>query len=44
LEREPVAAYFFSSGSPDSLRPPRSPSLRPAPPRLSGSGTSFRSH
>jgi hypothetical protein len=44
LECEPVAAYFFSSEFLDSLRPPRSPSLRPAPPRLTGSGTSFRPH
>jgi hypothetical protein len=44
LEREPSAAYFFSSGFPDSLRPPKSPSERPAPPRLPGYGTAFRPH
>jgi hypothetical protein len=44
LEREPVAAYFFSSGDPETSRPPRHPSLRPAPPRLTGNGTSFRPH
>jgi hypothetical protein len=26
LEREPVAAYFFSSGDPETSRPPRLPS------------------
>lgn len=44
LEREPIAAYFFSSGFSDSLRPPKSPSKRPAPPRLPGYGTAFRPH
>jgi hypothetical protein len=44
LRCEPVAAYFFSSGCPNSLRPSSTSSLRPVPPRLSGSGTSFRPH
>jgi hypothetical protein len=42
LEREPVAAYFFGSELPKPLRAPRGSSLRPIPPRLTGSGTAFR--
>jgi hypothetical protein len=44
LGREPVATYFFGAEAPGSSRTPRRSSERPIPPRLTGSGTSIRSH